>query len=465
MKNFSLPGTYQNNNNSVIRAALYIRVSTAEQAMHGYSIEAQKEYLEAYAKENKMRIVGIYADEGKSASKRLYQRKELLRMVQEMEAGEIDVILFKDITRWSRNSSDYYKIQDRIDAAGGYWVAVQQPYLETKTPTGRFQVTVMLGNAQLEAEQTSERIKFVNASRLPKGGVPYGAHCCPLGYTVADVDGIKRMVKDDDKAPIVEAFFKHYLSTFSIRGTTRYMASEFGHAIQETSIRKMLKNTIYKGEYKGIENYCEPYITDEQFQEIQRAKAKRSYTPTNAGRTYIFSSMLKCAECGGNLYVTHSKRNGKVYVYYRCKNYDIYKTCTHTKGTREDKVENWLLENIEGEMMQYIQTVNVENITPPDMEKKRKAIERKAKNLRELYIEGDIEKDEYTRRKIDYENQLAAIPEYKVKDTSEIESFLNSDWRTLYDDLTPPEKRVFWRSTLDHIVIDNSQNKTPYFFE
>lgn len=453
----------------VLRAALYIRVSTAEQAMHGYSIEAQKEFLESYAKEKKMRVVGVYADEGKSASKRLYQRKELLRMVEDMEAGNIDVILFKDITRWSRNSSDYYKIQDRIDKADGYWIAVQQPYLETKTPTGRFQVTVMLGNAQLESEQTSERIKFVNASRRVKGGVPFGSNHCPLGYTVADVDGMKRMVKDEERGKIAMAFFDHYEIRQSIRGAIKHLAENFNYYMVETSARKMLKNTLYKGEYKGVKGFCEPYMSEERFDRIQRIKVKRTYTTREQKRVYIFSSLAKCAECGATLYAFHTSKNdgsGDCYLYYRCKNYTVYKTCTHKRGIKEEDLEKWLLENIEDEMNRYIVTVKAEQETaPPDHVKQRKALERKLKRAKDLYIDGDIDKAEYTRRKEDFEAQLAAIPEYKVKDISEIEAFLNSDWRTLYDSLDQHEKRAFWRSTLDYIEVDNSLKLTPHFFD
>lgn len=117
-------------------------------------------------------------------------------------------------------------------------------------------------------------------------------------------------------------------------------------------------------------------------------------------------------------------------------------------------------------MNRYIVTVKAEQETaPPDHVKQRKALERKLKRAKDLYIDGDIDKAEYTRRKEDFEAQLAAIPEYKVKDISEIEAFLNSDWRTLYDSLDQHEKRAFWRSTLDYIEVDNSLKLTPHFFE
>ena len=124
------------------KAALYIRVSTAEQTLHGYSLAAQEELLRGYADEHNMTVYDLYADQGKSASKSLEKRTELLRLLADAKAGRFQVVLFKDITRWSRNAAAYYKVQEILDGAKVGWIAVEQPYLETLTPTGRFQVSV-----------------------------------------------------------------------------------------------------------------------------------------------------------------------------------------------------------------------------------------------------------------------------------------------------------------------------------
>ena len=191
-------------------AALYIRVSTTDQAQHGYSLEAQESLLRSYAAQNGMVVYDLYADKGKSANKALSKRTELNRMLRDAELKKFDCIIFKDITRWSRNSAQYYAVQDRLDRYGVYWLAVEQPYLETKTPTGRFQVTVMLGTAQLESENTSQRIKFVMANRVMQGGAINGSAKLPLGYKVSELNGSKTVVKDQEQAQIVMDLFDHY---------------------------------------------------------------------------------------------------------------------------------------------------------------------------------------------------------------------------------------------------------------
>ena len=107
---------------SVKRCAIYIRVSTAMQRMEGWSLDAQRASLEAFARAKGWKIVGIYADEGKSARKRLKGRKAIFKLMEDVKAGEIDVILFKELDRWFRNVSDFYKIQDILDEYNVQWV-------------------------------------------------------------------------------------------------------------------------------------------------------------------------------------------------------------------------------------------------------------------------------------------------------------------------------------------------------
>ena len=80
--------------NKILRCAIYIRVSTAEQLMHGKSLQAQKDYLASYANDHGMTVVGVYADEGKTARKELKKRKAIHALLEDVKAGKIDVILF-----------------------------------------------------------------------------------------------------------------------------------------------------------------------------------------------------------------------------------------------------------------------------------------------------------------------------------------------------------------------------------
>ena len=95
----------------IVRVALYIRVSTDEQVREGYSLEAQKAHLLEYAKKNGYSVVGLYADEGITARKSYKKRKEFMRLISDVEAGKIDLILFIKLDRWFRSVADIIKFK------------------------------------------------------------------------------------------------------------------------------------------------------------------------------------------------------------------------------------------------------------------------------------------------------------------------------------------------------------------
>ena len=83
----------------MLRAGLYIRVSTEEQALHGYSLTAQREALTKYAQEHSYCIVDYYMDEGLSARKSFTKRKEFMRLLDDVKADRLDVILIIKLDR------------------------------------------------------------------------------------------------------------------------------------------------------------------------------------------------------------------------------------------------------------------------------------------------------------------------------------------------------------------------------
>ena len=141
------------------RCAIYIRVSTAEQMMHGKSLEAQKQYLTNYAKEHNMTVAGVYADEGKTARKELKKRKAIHSLLEDVKAGKIDVIIFWRIDRWFRNLSDFYKVQEVLDDNNVHWISTSEPGINMETRDGRLQLNVVLSIGQDEVDQRTYQIR------------------------------------------------------------------------------------------------------------------------------------------------------------------------------------------------------------------------------------------------------------------------------------------------------------------
>jgi DNA invertase Pin-like site-specific DNA recombinase len=416
-----------------MRAALYIRVSSADQ-VKGYSLEAQEDLLRCYAKEHDIDIYKLYADEGISANKALSKRQALLEMVEDAEAGLFGVILFKDITRWSRNSYQYYIVNDRLEKAGVSWVAVEQPYLETRTPTGRFQVGIMLGTAQLESENNSQRVRFVLDAMIRSGIYPLSK--VPLGYITNES---RHLVKDPKTEPMMNDLFKTLLETRNGSATRRYIQEKYGRAFTSTYFSKVAHNEIYTGKFRDVEDFCEPYITESDRSVILKTRSPfsvRSHTDL-----YTFRGLVKCARCGTTLAASLIRGH----VYYRCYHNYMHRTCDQNVSLRQDRLEQMMLTQIRPAFDAYKYRVEIEQ-SKTDNSERIESIRGKMKRLNELYIDGAIERDVFDAKRADYKARIDQLTPQRINDTTEVQKLLNSPWETLYNELDEKGRGAFWRS-------------------
>lgn len=422
-----------------MRTAIYVRVSSEEQARFGYSLEEQKRLGEDYCKEHNYAIVGVYADEGISASKALTKRKALLKMVADAEAGKIDLIVFKDLTRWSRSGSAFYKIQDRLDKCGVAWVSIQQPFLETLTPTGRFSTSIVLGASQLESDLTGERVRFVQDGRVARGFYPFGNGATPYGYTKEKTEGGYRLIPHPTESQIVREFYETFLKTASIQRACEAVGLKYNHCI------RILSNRIYMGEFRGVKGFCEPIVTQEEFETAQRMRQHKTYERHARGQ-YTFSGICRCKECGSAMVA--SELRGRPKAYYRC-------TACRKGGISEIKLEEAVLR----EMERYLGEEEIEvKAKFKERAAQRKTLTDKLERLNDLYIDGHISKAKYTERKTSLEAQISAIAEERKP----LSATFKGGWKEAYRMLKDTEKNVLWKSTLEKIVV--AQDKTIQLF-
>ena len=137
------------------RAALYIRVSSEEQAIHGLSIEAQREKLDQWAK-GRVKIVDHYVDAGISARKPAAKRPELQRLLNDVRADRVDVILFTKLDRWFRNIAEYYKVQEVPEKHHVNWRTIQEDY-DTSTASGRLKINIMLSRMRQTGQENESK--------------------------------------------------------------------------------------------------------------------------------------------------------------------------------------------------------------------------------------------------------------------------------------------------------------------
>lgn len=425
-----------------MRAALYIRVSTEEQAKHGLSLPEQRNALLKYAEINGMDVAGVYEDAGISARKPYKKRPALLRLLEDCSSGKIDVILFVKLDRWFRNVSGYYAVQDQLDKCGVKWQATQEDY-ETRTASGRLKVNIMLSVAQDEADRTSERIKFVNDGKRAKG---QPTNCkAPLGLVVKN----RQYQIDPDTEGAAQDMFSAFIRLRGILPLKKYMSNTWG--IQRTYSKYVgfIQNRLYIGEVYGIAGACPALVSREDFDLANELLSHRSQrgASTSPDRLYLFSGLLHCRECGKSM---QSETAKQIYTYYRCRTRMLDNSaCPHVKRIREDVLESYLLAEIEHIATAYHGKYEKAEKKPAQTADK---VKRKMQKLKELYLADLISMDEY---RADYEEMKRSL---EMLEASAPPSFdINALQAGLaeYPHMTRDQKKGFWTRTIQRIDADN----------
>ena len=267
----------------IIRCAIYDRVSTDIQVQQGLSLDTQKELLTEYAKEHGYEIIDYYIDEGLTARKKLQNRRDFIRLLNDIKADKIDLVLVTKLDRWFRNVKDYHNVQAILEEHHCNWKTVLEDY-DTTTADGQLKINIMLAVAQNESDRTSERIKVVFEHK--KRNQEHLNGPIPFGYKNID----KHLQKDEDRRAIVEDIFRYYFTCFSIRSTIFYASNTYkDQAPTKYQIERMLKSEVYAGMRYGRSGYCEPYITPEEHARILNTCQAKVYPATN--EPYLFGFM------------------------------------------------------------------------------------------------------------------------------------------------------------------------------
>lgn len=459
----------QKKEKKLLRAANYARVSTGTQANDGDSIREQLDTNNSYinADEN-MILYDTYIDGGTSGTK--IERDDFQRLISDVKAGNLDLIVFTKMDRWFRSLKHYLNTQDVLDKHGVSWVASREPYYDTTSPHGRAFINQSMSFAQLESENDSERIRAVFANKIKNGEVISGT--VPVGFRIEN----KHLVHSEAATMMLD-LFQRYQQNPNFRSLMRYAADEYNFIRSYTTFKRMLQNTKYKGEYKGNLNYCPPIVPPELFDEVGRLISRNQ--KQNKKYDYIFSCLLVCGNCGKKLNgctVKHRKHKNDIdavgpdgrkdryrYPAYRCYGYcntpEKHRACINRKQFYEKTLERRVLEMLKPALQEYIAEYEVSSAPMINLSNKRKNIDNKIQKLKDLYLNDLITLDEFKVDKAHFEQMLSDLPsgETVVKDLTVAKELLKMDIESIYSTMTSLEKNNFFRSFIDRIIIDNDK--------
>ena len=227
---------------ALMRAALYARVSTDEQAKEGFSLDAQIKKLEAYCRFKGYEVAGYYREEGFSG--RNTNRPEYQRMFSDI--AHWDVLLVLKMDRIHRNSVNFAGMMDVLNKNGKQFESVQENY-DTSNAMGRFVMDMMQRIAQLESERTGERVKdgMTYKARNETGTLGSGH---PYGYEFDN--GRLRVINDE--ALTVRAIYRMYIRGSSMDDIAKSLndasiPAKKGGKWNRQSVCNILHNPLYVG--------------------------------------------------------------------------------------------------------------------------------------------------------------------------------------------------------------------------
>jgi site-specific DNA recombinase len=238
------------------RAAIYVRVSTDEQATDGYGLAVQRERCAAMALVKGWQVVTTYADEGISGTKDASERPGLAALLAAADAGEIDTVIVLALDRLGRKTSLVLDLVERLSAANVALVSCKES-LDTTTSAGQFTLTIFAALAQLERDTIVERTTAGRNQRGKADGEKGGR--LPYGYRRTAVE----IVVDEEAAANVAHIFALRSNGASLWTIARSLSgpSPRGGAWYPSGISNILRNeSAYKGGPRGESNVHWPTI-------------------------------------------------------------------------------------------------------------------------------------------------------------------------------------------------------------
>jgi len=335
-----------------VYAAIYVRVSTEEQAEQGFSIDVQKERLMAYCKSQGWEDVKIYIDDGYTGTN--LERPAMKRMIRHIEEKKVHTVVVYKLDRLSRKQKDVLKLlEDVFEPNDVIFKSSTEPF-ETSTAFGKAMIGVLAVFAQLERDMIVERTTSGRRQKLSKGIWSGGR--VPFGYSW-NKDALKFEIIPEE-AWIVKEIFKRYLQGHSRLSIAEWAANRTNErTIDHSTIRDMIARPVYKGDLVNAdqiyEGSHEPIIDPEIWEAAQREAIKRKEGAAPLGE-YLLTGLLKCGVCGGNVVhvLRKDKKYGKEYIYnyYTCKNQHVRKKDASNRCSlnylHREKIEKFVVDQI-----------------------------------------------------------------------------------------------------------------------
>ena len=343
------------------KVAAYARVSMESERM-SHSLSAQISYYSSLIQKNPgWQYAGVYADYGITGT-RTAKREQFQKMLSDCEAGKIDIILTKSISRFARNTVDLLETVRHLKSIG-VEVRFEKEKIHSFSEDGELMLSLLASFAQEESRSISENCKWGIRKRFQSGEIGV-ANKRILGYRYDEEQ--KKYLIVLEEAESVRWMFQMYLDGVTLRDIADRMnragiRSIRGYTFQEASVRQLIFNEVYAGDMKRQKCYiadpiqkskvknhgelpqyymtdCHEAIIDRETYAKVKAEMKRRASLINP--TYCFTAKIHCGICGANYARKKGIVKGRTYVHWICRSKKETGTTCSSINFSEEELKN-----------------------------------------------------------------------------------------------------------------------------
>lgn len=425
------------------KVAIYVRVSTTNQAEEGYSIDGQIDSLEKYCEAMGWDVYNKYIDAGFSGGS--LNRPEMTNLINDVKNGLFDTVLVYKLDRLSRNVRDtLYLIKDVFNTNKIDFVSIQEN-IDTSSAMGTLFLTLLSAIAEFEREQIKERMQLGKLGRA-KSGKSMMWSKTSYGYDYIKETGTLSV--NPYQALIVRKMFEWYLSGMSITKLRDTLNEQYGQDKEWSyrTVRGILSNPVYCGynQFKGqiFPGTHEAIISEDDFNKTQeeiktrQRTAAQRFNPRPFQAKYMLSGIAQCGYCSAPLAIKlgMKRKDGTRLVKYECKQRHPRKTkgvTVYNNNAKcdsgfyfKDDIEHFVLTEISklqtdsDYIDKLFSNTNQETIDRDSYQKQIDNLTAKISRLNDLYIDDRISLEELQKRSSDFMAERTALEKELDADTS-----------------------------------------------
>ena len=477
----TFPRSPQLGNTTRRRVALYVRVSSDEQ-VQGYSLDAQERAGRLYCEMQGWEVAKLYRDEGRSArTEQIAKRPAFAQMLEDAEAGLIDVVIVHKLDRFARNLVVTIETLQRLEHAGVSFVSISEQ-MDFSTPIGKMTLSMLASLAQYYSDNLSWETKKGKAERkrqgLYNGLLPFGVTTSAAGIPVLNLaPWACSLDTREELSPAAGLLMAFKLA--AERHTDKEIAQELNAKGYRTSgnrgqnpftkdtVRAILRNRFYLGELPDGNGGWLPgkhgTLIDPDLFELadaaRRANLRHPRRISEVRSPWALSGLATCASCGKSM-TSSGRSDGRRRI--QCSGRVQGTGCTEPTFFA-DVVENQIgeiLRNFDVDptrrkrlISAYMQGQQQDTTT----ESTRKRLGRQLQRLRDLYLEGDLSRAEYQERRDETQRQLDALPVVQAsnKDVGEQLATYLSNLSLAWRDATAEERNLMARELFSETIVAN----------